>query len=55
MNGPLKVVMEIKAVESREDKGELRTSLITGRIIVQRLVVISTENTMWDRKTEIAA
>lgn len=37
MNRPLKAVKEIRAVESREGKGELRTSLITERIIVQRL------------------
>lgn len=37
VNRPLKAVMEIRAVESREGKGELRTSLITERIIVQRL------------------
>lgn len=55
MNGPLKAVTEIRVVESREGKGELRTSLITGKIIVQRLVVISTENMVWDRETEIAA
>ena len=51
MTGPLKAVREIEVAEFRKGKEERRTRLIKGKIIMQKLVVISTENVMWDRET----
>lgn len=51
VNRPLKAVREIGAAEFREGRDEQRTRLIKAKIIIRKLVVISTENVMWDRKT----